>query len=401
MRAAYASGDTELAEKLKQELGIVDRYLVCGPFHARRQTAYAVLPPETHIDLAKKTVRYGNETGTWRPGKVHPSGYVDLRRDQGYGYPENACAFALAYVRVEKRTPARIWLGSDDGHTLYVNHVLAEKQPTNRRFRFDEDFADVMLEAGWNRVVVKVHNSNGEWGFLLRIAGRDRRPIPGLEISTDDHEADVASAREPKTKSVSIVTDEFKGSLRTSRWVATVGKFDTQNGLLRPKGTQKFGLWYRFKVDPDKPKDGPANILWLRSPDLARADNLALELVVAAGKNDGLPAKFGITIDGENENDGQSGHTFVFDTNDKKLRCHWYRYDHLYFLQPGVKLKPAPTYKLRLVRIGRKWRMTVNDVPVFDNVDAPRLPHLGFGILTWGAGPMFDAVKLSRLEPTR
>ena len=54
-----------------------------------------------------------------------------------------------------------------------------------------------------------------------------------------------------------------------------------------------------------------------------------------------------------------------------------------------------------LVRIGRKWNLTVNEVPVFADVDAPRLPHLGFGILSWGAGPEFESVKLSRLEPTR
>ena len=61
------------------------------------------------------------------------------------------------------------------------------------------------------------------------------------------------------------MSDEFRGFSK-SRWFVPVGKFDTQNGRLRPQGSAKLGLWQRFVVDPDKPKDGPANIAWLRAP---------------------------------------------------------------------------------------------------------------------------------------
>jgi hypothetical protein len=121
---------------------------------------------------------------------------------------------------------------------------------------------------------------------------------------------------------------------------------------------------------------------------------------VPTGK-DGLPAKFGITVDGENEDDAQSGHTFVVDVDDGKLRCHWYRYDQLLYLQPGVEVKPAEEYRFHLRRIGRKWWFFVNDVPLFDQVDAPRLPASGFGILAWGPAPPFGSFKLSRLEEAK
>jgi len=199
---------------------------------------------------------------------------------------------------------------------------------------------------------------------------------------------------------VPIVSDEFRG-LAAARWRTTVGSFDTQNGNLRPKGTAKTGLWERFRVDPDQPKDGPANIIWLVDPDLPRADSFDLELAVVPTGKDGLPAKFGITVDGENENDAQSGHTFVIDVDDGKLRCHWYRYDQLLYLQPGAEVKQAEEYRVHLRRIGRKWWLFVNDTPLFDQVDAPRLPASGFGILAWGAAPPFASFKLARLEETR
>jgi len=395
LRVALARKDPVEAKRLREELGIVDAYWVLGPYHARKQTAVVVLPPETHIDL-KQPLRFGIETARWKKAKVSPNGYVDLNK-QGFGYPAHACAFALAYVHVDGEAPARIWLGSDDGHTLYVNGELAEKRATTRRFVFDDDFADVTLRAGWNRILLKVHNGSGPWGFLMRVTSRDGRPL-GARFSTNDLESKVTPFKRPKTKAHNLVADEFQG-FNESRWLTAVGKFDTQNGRLRPLEKAKLGLWQRFKVDPSKPKDGPANICWLKSPDLARADSLELELVVAARGKDDLPPKFGITIDGENENDGQSGHTLVFDTNDGKLRCHWYRYDQLLYVQPGVKLKPAELYRVQLTRLGRKWWLEVNDVALFDQVDAPRLPALGFGLLTWDTTARFESVKLSRLAP--
>jgi hypothetical protein len=131
---------------------------------------------------------------------------------------------------------------------------------------------------------------------------------------------------------------------------------------------------------------------------LSRTDSLEVELVVAASAKDGLPAKFGMTIDGENEDDAQSGHTFVLDADDGKLRCHWYRYDQLLYLQPGAEVKAAPEYRLRLRRLGRKWWLWVNDAPLFEEVDAPRLPASGVGLLAWGKGPDFESFRLSRLE---
>ena len=396
LRVALSRGDAATASDLKRTLGILDAFLVCGPFHAYKRTAHAVFTPETddRIDLSKQ-VGQGSSSGIWKPAKVQPTGSVDLRK-QGYGYPDNACAFALTYLYADAATPARVWVGSDDGHTLYVNGRLVEKRATSRALRFDDDFADVELRSGWNRLLLKVHNSNGAWGFLMRVTARDGEPLTGVRASIEDHERQLRVSRPTRFKSIVVVNEGFK-SFSSSRWRTTVGGFDTQNGALRPKGTAKSGLWQRFKVDPDKPKDGPANIAWLTAPGQAECDSFEMELTVAGVKG-GLPAKFGFTIDGENENDGQSGHTFVLDQDKGRLRCLWYRYDRLLFLQPGVKLEPAPTYRLVLRRVDGKWWLSVNDVALFQNVDAPRLPAFGFGLLTWGKGPMIESFKLTRLE---
>ncbi|MFI5403370.1 MAG: hypothetical protein ACHQ1G_10565, partial [Planctomycetota bacterium] len=339
LRLAAFRGDEGESERLRAELGIVPCWLVLGPYHARGRTAHVVLPPETGATPGGE-VRIGTESAAWKPAKVETTGYLNLR-DQGFAYPEQACACALAYVHSESRAAVRVWTGSDDGHALYLNGELLEKRATNRGFRFDDDFADGELRPGWNRLLVKVHNGDGNWGLLARVTDRAGRPVPGLRFSADDRDADAPRFVLPKTKPVQIVADDFKGALATARYRFGVGSFDTQNGRLRPRRTAQAGLWERFRVDPDHPKDGPANILWVIDPELPRLDSFELELVVAAGGKDALPAKFGLTVDGENEDDGQSGHTFVIDVDDKKLRCHWYRYDRLLYLQAGADVKPA------------------------------------------------------------
>ena len=318
LQLAAKEGDTPAADRLAARLGILRDFLVLGQFHENRQTAWVILPPEQEIDLAKKQVRYLHRLGTWKTARVRPSGYVDLQ-NQGYGYPDDACAFALCYLRVDTATDARFWIGADDGHALYVNGELISREPGSRPFLIDDAFGDATLRAGWNRVLVKVHNTRGPWGFVLRCVRRDGSPIPGLVVSSEDHEAHCPPRAKPDASATRVVRDEFK-KLRSGTWTAAVGEWDTQNGVLTPKGTGNKGRWQRFDIDPDAPARGPANLLWLQHPDLPRCGSLQATIEVSGN------GKWGVTIDGENADDGQSGHTLVFELTDegKKSRCTWY-----------------------------------------------------------------------------
>jgi len=399
LRIANDRGDAQQVRILKSRLGILDRFFVLGPFHARKQTMWVVMPPETKIDLSKPDVQFRFGTAKWKAAKVTPSGFVNLR-DQGYGYPANACAIALTYVHVDAAMRARFWLGSDDGHSLYVNARLVQKEPGSHGYRFDDHFADADLAEGWNRVLLKIHNKSGPWGFLLRVTQPDGTPLTGMEISIEDHEAVVPRFEEPALKATSLIDDDFR-TFKSSRWATTAGKFDTQNGRLSGKGTTSAGRWSRFVVDPDKPNRGPANLTWLKSPALPRSRSFEAEVVVAAAADGKLPGKWALTIDGENRRDGQSGHTLVFEPVEggRQSKCTWFRYDRQHFLQPGVKVERAESYTFKVRRVGRKWWVSVNGVPIFDGVDTAPLPAFGFGLMTWGTQPAFERVRVSRLAP--
>ncbi|MFQ5844160.1 MAG: hypothetical protein ACE5JG_04150, partial [Planctomycetota bacterium] len=397
LRAAVRTRDGAEAQRRTAELGIVRDFLLLGAFHARGRTPDIVYPPETGpLDLSRE-LRVGIEAGVWKRAEVGPAGTVDLRR-QGYGYPDGACAFAVTYVRVPRARAVRISVGSDDGHLLLVNGELAGKR-TSRGLRFDDHRHEVRLRAGWNRILLKVHNGTGPWGFLLRVTDLEGEPLPRAVFSAEDHEADLPAADAAAWKRRPLVSEEFR-QLSAERWRVGVGGFDTRNGRLRPLDDRRAGQWQRFLVTPDKPKNGPSNILWLRHRALASARSFQIELSVA-GDGRSLPPRFGITVDGEGERDGQSGHTFVLYPSDGRLACDWYRYDRLLYHQPGAEVEPAGEYRVSLRRRGRKWRLGVNGTPLFDGVDAAPLPAFDVGLLTWGRRPEIDAFRWGRIEPLK
>jgi hypothetical protein len=46
--------------------------------------------------------------------------------------------------------------------------------------RPDEDKVPIHLKKGWNEIVLKVGQLGGDWGFYMRILGKDGKPIAGL-----------------------------------------------------------------------------------------------------------------------------------------------------------------------------------------------------------------------------
>lgn len=76
-------------------------------------------------------------------------------------------------------------LGSDDGVIVWLNDKLVHLNGTTRSRKADQDaVTNLTLKAGWNRLLIKVENQGGTWGFLARFAeGKALTPITDLDIS--------------------------------------------------------------------------------------------------------------------------------------------------------------------------------------------------------------------------
>jgi len=104
--------------------------------------------------------------------------YIDLLSH--FGRVNNGVAYAFTYVYLPKEIDAQILVGSDDGCVLWINGQKVHAYLSPRVARPDEDRIPVHLRKGWNELVLKVGQVGGDWGFYLRILGKDGKPIQGL-----------------------------------------------------------------------------------------------------------------------------------------------------------------------------------------------------------------------------
>ena len=77
----------------------------------------------------------------------------------------------------------RLLTGSDDTITIWVNGTQVLAKDVYRVARKDEDATDVVLGQGANRILIKVCDGGGGWGFYFRIVEPDTgRPAQGIRF---------------------------------------------------------------------------------------------------------------------------------------------------------------------------------------------------------------------------
>jgi len=158
----------------------IPEWNLVGPFDAPDmtylQTAY---PPEKEIDLQKKYRGKENLELEWKKIQAEETGYVRLERLLEPN--EQAVAYGLVYVYSPEVRQTHMLLGSDDGVRVWLNDKLIHTNPAFRGAYPDQDIIPVELKQGWNKVLIKVLQGGGGWGFYVRIVD----PEKNLQWSTE------------------------------------------------------------------------------------------------------------------------------------------------------------------------------------------------------------------------
>jgi CubicO group peptidase (beta-lactamase class C family) len=85
------------------------------------------------------------------------------------GDTDESTAYAYAEWTVDAAGRALALFGSDDGAAVWLNGQLVHRAARDRGLVADSDRFDLALDRGQNRLVVKVDNVAGAWGFALRV----------------------------------------------------------------------------------------------------------------------------------------------------------------------------------------------------------------------------------------
>ena len=109
--------------------------------------------------------------------------FIDFRESFGQKRPEDACAYAVAYVWAENEMKVKLAVGSNDQCKAWLNGKVAIKAFTDTRtLEKDSDVADVTLLKGQNVLVFKVINEKNNWQGCARFM-KDGAGVKNLKIS--------------------------------------------------------------------------------------------------------------------------------------------------------------------------------------------------------------------------
>jgi len=113
-------------------------------------------------------VQIGGETYTWR---LLESGSDVIRLPSGGAPRDDAVAYAAAEIRTREARRVVLGVGSDDGVKVWLNGRLVHEHWVLRGVTQDTDLVAVDLAPGANRLLLKIQNARGEWGFTCRPLG--------------------------------------------------------------------------------------------------------------------------------------------------------------------------------------------------------------------------------------
>lgn len=94
---------------------------------------------------------------------------VDLQRLFQGGKTEDVVAYA--YTTINRKEAGKVYfsMGTDDGVKVWVNGVMVHRVLQQRALTMDEDAVPVTMNAGDNRLLLKVQQGKGGWGFEVRM----------------------------------------------------------------------------------------------------------------------------------------------------------------------------------------------------------------------------------------
>lgn len=124
-----------------------------------------VYPPETEIDFNKEYIgKEGRKIGWYKTESRGENVFSNVPEDDVTGY-------ALTYLESDRNQNYLLSLGSDDTIKIWVNDELVFSKYVHRPLRRADDVIQLPISKGKNKILVKITNGYGPWGFFADIGG--------------------------------------------------------------------------------------------------------------------------------------------------------------------------------------------------------------------------------------
>jgi len=159
------------------KVGFITQWWVIGPFPFDGSAPFN----KSHIAADKvavdQPITVGEKTLKWKEVKSDDAqGLVDL--NAVLGSASNVAAYAYAEIEIPKERDVNLRIGSDDGFICWVNGKPVGENNATRPVNVDGDTINkVHFVQGTNKILLKVTQGTGDWGFCVRVANTQNRPL--------------------------------------------------------------------------------------------------------------------------------------------------------------------------------------------------------------------------------
>ena len=94
-------------------------------------------------------------------------------------------SYAFTHIHSETDQSGFLWVGSDDGVKIWLNGEEVWINPSSGSHKLAEDKVPISLNAGENRLLVKVKNEVGSYAFSVAAVDEDGDTLPGIYYHTE------------------------------------------------------------------------------------------------------------------------------------------------------------------------------------------------------------------------
>ena len=175
---AYTIGGKKYSarRKISEKESAIKQWNIVGPFpfDKRKGIADVVYEPENQrvVDTGASYIGVNGKRLHWQKALSGPDDVVDL----GGILKSNDCiAYALVYLKSDRRQNITFTANSDDGIEIFLNNAKIHSNSIMRGIEQSTDTVEGRLQSGVNTLLVKISQGSGGWGF--RIKAQAQYPI--------------------------------------------------------------------------------------------------------------------------------------------------------------------------------------------------------------------------------
>ncbi len=173
-------------EAPKADAPRVSKWYYAGPFdNTNRKGFDAAYPPEQGVDLKREYHGKNNQKVTWKEGNFNDGQINNL----ALFTPEsndNAAVYVYREFDLPGAMDLPVSLGSDDTLTVWLNGAKVHAENTDRGCAPDQAKLVLKMQAGKNKLLMKICNGSGEFAFYFAAPDNIAPPMPPLFVDVSD-----------------------------------------------------------------------------------------------------------------------------------------------------------------------------------------------------------------------